>query len=277
MTPLPPPTIAALLAVWCGAQNGGAASSGLRSGSTPATEWMAVTSSAAAASRRGSTVGIRSASMVLPAPGGPSRHRWWPPAAQISAARRAAGWPSTSARSGARPGGAGACGAGTAGAAPPSINSTWPAAPPGGSPRSQPSRPRNVAALATRMPGTRAASAALAWGTATRRNPRPAAAATAGSTPRTGRSWPSRPSSPRNATPSMDAVGTTPAALRMATAIPASKPLPRLGRLAGDRPTVIRRCGHCSRLLMTAARIRSLASRSAVSGRPTSSSPGRPF
>ena len=77
--------------------------------------------------------------------------------------------------------------------------------------------------------------------------------------------------------PSMAAAGTEPAAPRMATAMPRSNPLPRLGRLAGDRPTVIRRCGHCSRLLTIAARIRSLASRSAVSGRPTSSSPGSPF
>ena len=75
----------------------------------------------------------------------------------------------------------------------------------------------------------------------------------------------------------MAAAGTEPAALRIATAIPTSNPLPRLGRLAGDRPTVIRRCGHCSRLLTIAARIRSLASRSAVSGRPTSSRPGSPF
>ena len=39
--------------------------------------------------------------------------------------------------------------------------------------------------------------------------------------------------------------------------MPTSNPLPRLGRLAGDRPTVIRRCGHCSRLFTIAARIRS--------------------
>ena len=63
----------------------------------------------------------------------------------------------------------------------------------------------------------------------------------------------------------------------MAAAMPMSKLLPRLGRLAGDRPTVIRRCGHASLLLTIAARIRSLASRSAVSGRPTRSSPTRPF
>jgi hypothetical protein len=60
-------------------------------------------------------------------------------------------------------------------------------------------------------------------------------------------------------------------------AMPRSKPLPRFGRLAGESPTVIRRWGHCSPLLMMAARIRSRASRSAVSGSPTSSNPGSPF
>ena len=66
MMPLPPPTIAAFVAVWCGAQNGGWLSSGPPGGSVPATEWIAVTSSAAAASSRGKTVGSRSASIVLP-------------------------------------------------------------------------------------------------------------------------------------------------------------------------------------------------------------------
>ena len=47
----------------------------LPGGSVPATEWMAVTSRAAAASSRGRTVGSRSASMVLPTPGGPSSRR----------------------------------------------------------------------------------------------------------------------------------------------------------------------------------------------------------
>ena len=75
MMPLPPPTIAALVAVWWGARNGGSQSSGTSGGSVPATEWMAVTSSAACRSSRGRMVGIRSASMVLPAPGGPSSDR----------------------------------------------------------------------------------------------------------------------------------------------------------------------------------------------------------
>ena len=59
--------------------------------------------------------------------------------------------------------------------------------------------------------------------------------------------------------------------------MPTSKLLPRLGRLAGDRPTVILRFGHFSRLFTMADRIRSRASRSAVSGSPTSNRPTSPF
>ncbi len=60
-------------------------------------------------------------------------------------------------------------------------------------------------------------------------------------------------------------------------AMPTSKLLPRLGRLAGDRPTVILRFGHFSLLFTIADRIRSRASRSAVSGSPTSMRPTSPF
>ena len=56
-----------------------------------------------------------------------------------------------------------------------------------------------------------------------------------------------------------------------------SNQLPRLGRLAGESPTVIFRCGHSSPLLAIAARIRSRASRSAVSGRPIRIIPTSPF
>ena len=168
----------------------------------------------------------------------------------------------------------------------------WPGASPGGwpgtaqatsspllagSPRSQASNPARVGAPTTRSPGTSAASAAFAWATTTLAKPAPAAAAMAGRTPRTGRNRPSRPSSPKKATPSMAAPGMAPAAARIDNAMPKSKPLPRLGRLAGDRPTVTRRCGHRSWLLMIAARILSRASRSAVSGSPTSSRQGSPF
>ena len=57
----------------------------------------------------------------------------------------------------------------------------------------------------TRTPGTTAASRALPSGTITRLTPARAAAATIGSTPRTGRTVPSRPSSPRTTTPSSGA------------------------------------------------------------------------
>ena len=45
--PVPPPTIAAAEAPWCGARNGGVSTIGRPAGSVPATEWMRVTSSAA--------------------------------------------------------------------------------------------------------------------------------------------------------------------------------------------------------------------------------------
>ncbi len=233
--------------------------------------------------------------MVLPAPGGPSSDRWCPPAAQISAALRATGWPSTSDRSGRRGGGLDSLAGSGAGAFPadpgdpasapscggpdgcPAAKQATSPAPASCSPRSHASRAARVGAPTTLSPGTRAASAAFARATTTLSKPAPAAAAIAGRTPRTGRSRPSSPSSPRNATSSIAAAGTAPAAARIDNAIPMSKPLPRLGRLAGDSPTVIRRCGHCSRLLMIAARIRSRASLSAVSGSPMRSRHGSPF
>ena len=86
--PDPPPTTAARVAVWCGALYGGLVSNGRSAGSVPATEWMHETSSAASSSRSGSNPGSRSASIVFPAPGGPDRNRWCPPAADTSSARR---------------------------------------------------------------------------------------------------------------------------------------------------------------------------------------------
>ncbi len=56
-----------------------------------------------------------------------------------------------------------------------------------------------------------------------------------------------------------------------------SKPLPRLGSAAGERPTVIFEFGQLSPLLTIAARIRSRASRSAVSGSPTRIVAGSPL
>lgn len=75
MKPLPPPTIAGIEAPWCGATKGGRTMSAPDFGSAPRTEWIAVTSSACAGSRSGSNEGNRSASIVLPAPGGPDKNR----------------------------------------------------------------------------------------------------------------------------------------------------------------------------------------------------------
>ena len=68
--------------------------------STPLTEWIRVTSSAASSASGGRIPGSRRASIVLPVPGGPASSRLWPPAAAISSARRARSCPRTSARSG---------------------------------------------------------------------------------------------------------------------------------------------------------------------------------
>ena len=151
----------------------------------------------------------------------------------------------------------------------------WPSGP--DRPRSQSAARVRLLTAITRTPGTRAASAAFCSATMTLPNPSSAALATAGSTPRTGRSWPSRPSSPKNITPAAAALGTLPAAARIPMAMARSNQLPRLGRLAGESPTVIFRCGHSSRLFVIAALIRSRASRSAVSGRPTTITAGNPL
>jgi hypothetical protein len=66
----PPPTMLATEAEWCGSLNGGLvinSSARLK----PASECTAETSSASRTSRSGSSPGTRSASIVLPTPGGP--------------------------------------------------------------------------------------------------------------------------------------------------------------------------------------------------------------
>ena len=147
----------------------------------------------------------------------------------------------------------------------------------GGPPRSQMITSARLFAPITWTPGTRAASSTFCAATTTVCAPR-AAATTAGSTPGTGRSRPSRPSSARNIFP--------------ASALPGH----RLGGgqdghgdgqveagcrawagAAGESPTVIFEVGQLSPLLTMAARIRSRASRSAVSGRPTRIVAGSPL
>ena len=91
----------------CGAARGTAAASPAGPPSSmPATLWIMLTSSASAGVRSGSSPGSRAASIDLPAPGGPTSSRLWPPAAAISSARRAVSMPFTSAMSGEGPAGA---------------------------------------------------------------------------------------------------------------------------------------------------------------------------
>ena len=75
MIPLPPPTIAALVAVWCGARKGGSVSSGTCGGQGSGHRMDGRDFQRGGRSSRGKMVGIRSASIVLPAPGGPSSDR----------------------------------------------------------------------------------------------------------------------------------------------------------------------------------------------------------
>ena len=64
--------------------------------SLPANELIAATSMAEASLKGGEMLISLNASIVLPVPGGPIKIRLWPPAAAISKARFACGWPATS-------------------------------------------------------------------------------------------------------------------------------------------------------------------------------------
>ena len=112
--PEPPPIMATALVPWWGARSGGRRTSPPGRG-MPAAECTRVASRAWASSRSGRRPGRRWASIVLPAPGGPTIRRWWPPAAATSSAARARGWPRTSARSGAALAGGSTGGSGATG------------------------------------------------------------------------------------------------------------------------------------------------------------------
>lgn len=88
------------VAVCWGFSKGGLRTSRIADVWTAANEWMAVTTMAAVSAKSGSRLGKRSANIVLPAPGGPVRNMWWPPAAATSKARHASPCPDTSQRSG---------------------------------------------------------------------------------------------------------------------------------------------------------------------------------
>ena len=185
---------------------------------------------------------------------------WCPPAAATSKACRATGWPCTSARSGG-------------GRRMASTRSTPSWSGHGASPHSASTSSPRFATRRTRPKATTWASVALAIGTTTSRSP---TAPTIGATPLTGRSDPSRPSSPMNAIPSIASAGMTSLAASTPTAMAKSSPEPALRSPDGARLTVIRCFGQGSPLLSTAARARSLDSRIDVSGRPTRLNPGSP-
>ena len=86
----PPPINPASLMVWCGERYGRVPTSPRESSRTPATLWIRVVSMASSSDIGGKMVGMRLASMVLPAPGGPISKMLWPPAQATSSARFAA-------------------------------------------------------------------------------------------------------------------------------------------------------------------------------------------
>ncbi len=92
----PPPISPASLMVWCGERNGRVPTSPRESSSTPATLWMRVVSMASSSDIGGRIVGMRLASIVFPAPGGPMKIMLWLPAQATSSARLAACCPRTS-------------------------------------------------------------------------------------------------------------------------------------------------------------------------------------
>jgi len=224
---LPPPTSAAPEAVWCGLRK-------LRTPHLRASkpegpiEATAAASSASASVIGGSRPGRRCASMDLPEPGGPSMRIEWAPAAAISSARLACGWPRTSPRSGAASGGTGLrvtrCGASS-----PSCSAAHSA------PRWCETR---ISAEEARL-----ASARLAVGSS-RRCPAATAFSAADKAPCTGRISPDNDSSPRISSFSRRSGGTCAEAARMPRAIARSKRPPSLGRSAGARLQVMRRLGN---------------------------------
>ena len=258
----PPPSRPASDTEWCGARNGRDVSTP-RSRKSPATEWSCVASSASSRESSGRIVARRRASIVLPAPGGPTIRRLCPPAAATSSARRACACPRISDRSTL-------AAASVGGAAPGSIA--------GGShvPRRKPATSANVDAPTTRSDPICAASSALAAGTTTPFSPARAAAIATDRMPGVGSSSPLSESSPANAYPTTAGAGTCAVAVSTPTATGRSSPGPSLRRLAGARLTTTRRSGHSSPALSTAGRTRSRASFTDAPGRPVKTSDGNP-
>ena len=195
-------------------------------------------------------------SSVFPLPGGPVKRRLWAPAAAISRARRARGCPRTWARS--TPVRETAClsAAGRKGGGRCSTASRSAAA-------------CRLTAGYTRIPEAMAASAAFSGWTMAARIPAAAASQAIGSPPGTGRSEPSRASSPSSRVSASRWRDTTPVAARIPSATARSNPAPSLRTPAGARLTTTCPGGMWKPLLRSAALTRNWASRMTASGRPT--------
>ena len=231
---------------WCGDRKGRTSTS--PPDRSPATECSRVTSRASCRVMAGRIDGSLRASMVFPAPGGPTIRRLWPPAAAISNARRAIPCPRTSERSTSLPDVGSFCRGGAG----------WM----GGDHelRRNPATAASEGAGTTSSPSTRLASAALASGTTTPFSPPAAAAIAMGRTPAVATSSPFSDSSPANAYEPSNVAGTCAEAASTPRAMGRSKPGPSLRIPAGDRLTTTRRSGHVRPELSTAGRTRSRAS-----------------
>ena len=198
--------------------------------------------------------------MDFPAPGGPISNKLCAPAAAISSARRAESMPRTWARSAAF----------STVAIPPNLGrvSNW--------------VPRKWLIRASRSGGARistspahAASPPCDSGQISPKSAAPAAIA-AGNTPATGCRRPSSDNSPRAANSPASSIGTTSIAASTASAIGRSKCEPSFSISAGARLMTMRLGGRDSPIDVSAARTRSRASPTALSGNPTTRKFGRP-
>ena len=239
-------------AEWCGSRKGRAR---VRrpSGSVPARLWIIETSSASLGSIGGRIPDSRLASMDLPAPGGPTIRRLWPPAAAISSTRLADSWPLMSLRSGRRGLGVGQPRLGCRQhlGALEMVDQ-----------RQQVGRRQDGHVAG---PGGLAAAAAGQIRPSSRRWRRSRREARR----RPARIEPSSAISPSARKPSISSAGRTPIATIRPSAIGRSKWLPSLITSAGDRLTVMRLGGSASPMAQSAARTRSRLSPTALSGRPT--------
>lgn len=181
----PPPVRPGAEIVWCGLRKGRRRTSGDSGVSRPMTEWICVTSSASSRVISGRMDGKRRASMLLPEPGGPTSSTLCAPAAATSSARLTCSCPMTSLKSGRRSSVSSGCQAGSG-----SMEN---------SPRRWAASCRTSFTGMTVRPPASVASRAFSAGTYSVRIPAFRAAMAMGSTPLTGRSLPSRLSSPRKA------------------------------------------------------------------------------